>query len=94
MYITVIFDKRSSKYENDNFEFNKLFVKATLKYLIDRYKVTGYLYMNTLYEQLGLKWNACDENNCWVYNRDGELKIDISEDEKSGKIWIDITNEL
>ena len=90
MQITIRFDKDRSKCAYENFEFNKVFVKAQCEYIKDLCKYQGYIYLNTIYELLGLKWNPYNENVCWVFERDGELKISITPFDSYGKIRIDI----
>lgn len=90
MHIGIMFDKSSSLWEKD-FEFNKLFAKSQLLYIRDRYRANGYIYLNTIYEKLGIKWNPYNDNTCWVLERDGELELSIIYDnEACNKITIDI----
>ena len=75
MQITIRFDKDSSKWVDKNFEFNRLFVKTQHEYIKDLSKHQGYIYLNTIYELLGLRWDPYDENICWIFERDGEPKF-------------------
>ena len=50
----------------------------------------GYIYLNTIYELLGLRWDPYDENICWIFERDGEPKISITPCDSCRKIRIDI----
>ncbi len=93
MHIGFIFNKNSSLWEKE-FECNKLFAKTQLMYIADRYKVNGYIYLNSIYEQFGIVWNPHDENVCWIFERDGELELSIIYDEKTcDKIAIDISHK-
>ena len=69
MHTRIVFDENSSSWEKMNFR--------------DIYKVRGYMYLNTIYEDFGLIWNPYDENTCWIYERDGELELSIQYDEQS-----------
>lgn len=90
MHIEIRFDKSSSSWGKD-FEFNKMFAKAQLMYIMDCYKVKGYMYLNAIYETFGIKWNPYNDNACWVLERDGELELSIIYDDKTrNKITIDI----
>lgn len=90
MRITIMFDKKSTKWNYD-LEYNKQFVRYQQMYITDRYKCQGYIYLNTIYEVLGLAWNPHDENICWIYERDGELEMSIFvSDDFLNKIDIDI----
>lgn len=92
MHVKIIFDKSSSSWEKD-FEFNKLFTKSRVSYIMGRYRVYGYIYLNKIYELFGLKWNPYNDNTYWVWERDGELEISIIYDEKFGeRIYIDISH--
>lgn len=90
MHITIMFDENSSNWIETHFEYNKMFVKAQQMYITDRYKNQGYMYLNMIYELLGLKWNPYKENVCWVYERDGELETYILTDDSHNKIGFDI----
>lgn len=90
MHIGIRFDKSSSSWEKD-FEFNKLFAKTQLIYIMERYRANGYIYLNTIYEIFGLKWNPYNENTCWVRERDKKLELSIIYDDKNqDKITVDI----
>ena len=90
MHIKIKFDKSSSEWYKD-FEYNKLFTRSSVSYLMDSYRVYGYIYLNQIYKQLGIKWNPYNDNICWIRERDGELEISIIYDEKLGeRIYIDI----
>lgn len=90
MHIKITFDKSSSSWEKD-FEFNKLFTKSKVIYIMDCYRAYGYIYLNKIYELFGLKWNPYNDNTYWIWERDGELEISIIYDEKLGeRIYIGI----
>lgn len=74
--MTMIFDEKSSYWER-NFEFNKAFVKSQLMYVRDLYLAKGYMYLEYIYNALGIKWDPRNENTCWILNRDGELEMSI-----------------
>lgn len=90
MHITILFDANSSQWQEE-YEWNKLFVRSQQLYLMDCYKYRGYLYLNTIYEGFGIKWNPYEKNLCWIYERDGELDISlIINDNEQSKIGIAI----
>lgn len=86
--MAMIFDEKSPYWER-NFEFNKAFIKSQLMYIRDAYFVRGYVYLEYIYRIFGIKWNPNNENTCWIFNRDGELKISINYSDQR-KIIIDI----
>ena len=54
-----------------------MFVKSQLMYVRDLYYAKGYIYLERIYDTLGIKWDPCNENTCWILNRDGELEMSI-----------------
>ena len=87
MHIKITFDKSSSLWEKD-FEFNKLFTKSKVLYIMDCYRTYGYIYLSKIYELFGLKWNPYNDNTYWVWERDGELEISIIMTRNSEKEFI------
>lgn len=85
MLIEIAFDKQSYYWEKD-FEYNLVFVKSKYMYLTDLYRAMRYIYLNRIYEELGLAWNPHNENKCWIYERDGELEIAITSNKKLNEI--------
>ena len=92
MPIKIIFNELSTNWEN-NIEWDLLYVKTQSHYMLDFYMIKGYLYLNTIYENLGLAWNPEEDNVCWIYKRDGELKIEFSYDAKARNIIICISKK-
>lgn len=86
--MAMIFDEKSPYWER-NFEFNKAFIESQLMYVRDAYFVRGYVYLEYIYRIFGIKWDPNNENTCWIFNRDGELKISINYSDQR-KIIIDI----
>lgn len=86
--MTMIFDEKSP-YWDKSFEFNKAFVKSQLMYVRDCYLAKGYMYLEYVYDILRIKWDPCNENTCWILNRDGELKMSIDYSDQR-RIIIDI----
>jgi hypothetical protein len=74
MHITLTFDKNSSRWERD-YELNKLFIRTQLTFIQDLYETRGYIYLDTIYDLFGLRWNPYEENICWILERDGELEL-------------------
>lgn len=90
MHITITFDKNSPHWERD-YELNKLFVSTQLMFIRDLYEAKGYIYLDTIYDLFGLKWNPYEENICWVLERDGKLELSILLlDRSCNEIGIDI----
>lgn len=61
---TIYFDSTSSEYRK-NWECNRLFLWGQMHYFKDMVKYRGYLYLNQIYENLGIAWNPNEENICY-----------------------------
>lgn len=86
--MTMIFDEKSP-YWGKNFEENKSFLMCQLMRFRNLYIAKGYVYLEYIYNALGIKWDPHNENTCWILNRDGELKMAIDYSDQR-KIIIDI----
>lgn len=64
MKTIIIFDETSYKWDKDQ-DFNKALLKLGFNRLGDVCKIHGYLYLNRVYEHLGLRWNPDNENLCF-----------------------------
>lgn len=60
---SINFDKTSSAWTRDR-EFNDMFLLRIERFINDIIYDRGYIYLNQIYEMLGLKWNPEDENPC------------------------------
>ncbi len=64
---TFIFDSRSCNWTNDS-ECNMAFIKAVETYLNNLIHVRGYLYLNQIFEALGLPWDPLlMKNECYTF---------------------------
>ena len=64
MKTIIIFDERSYKWDKEP-GFNRVFLKQSFRHLEDLLKFQGYLYLNRVYEHLGMNWNPDNENICF-----------------------------
>lgn len=72
------FNERTSvEFEKGNKQFNRLFLITQMRYLNDLLKARGYVYMNNIYENLGLAWNPFWENSCIIIDDCKCIKFDI-----------------
>lgn len=60
----IIFDKTSTEWDK-NPDYNLLILRRAFDWLEDRFKYRGYLYLNQIYDALGIKWDPDDENICY-----------------------------
>ena len=63
------FDSSSPAWEN-NAEYNLMFLKAEQNYANDRLKARGYLFLNEVYERLGIPPTKAGQIVGWVYDPD------------------------
>lgn len=61
--MTIYFDKNSIYWNNDN-KINEYFLNSQTDYIRDLIKNRGYMYLNQIYEILGIKWEPKYENRC------------------------------
>lgn len=95
MDITITYNKENSNVWEHCFKWNELFVQSTLRYLEDLYKAEGYVYLNEIYEKLGVKWNPNNNNVCWTKEQDGQIKFSyIVENMPKEQIIISIKKEI
>ena len=69
--------KTSPAAQPNNAEANLLFLRYQERYLNDLVKVRGYIYQNTIYEALGVKWDPEWENLCLLWKDNSEVKLAI-----------------
>lgn len=82
----IYFDKKSIHWF-DNSMLNKSYLHYNMNYVKDILKYRGYIYLNQIYEMLGLKWNPERDNYCI---RNTDVKITIKEDNERQEWVIDI----
>lgn len=61
--MTIAFDEKASAW-TPNREVNIMFLRTTEKYVNEIVMRRGYIYLNQIFEQLGVKWDPDDENPC------------------------------
>ena len=64
----IVFDKYTSVFAETDQWYNELFVKQKVVFIKDLLKFRGYVYLNQVYEMLGVKWNPEEENICYIYD--------------------------
>lgn len=82
---TIIFSKDTSwKYNPNDQDYNRYFLKENIKSLEESFEAYGYLYLSKVYERLFIKWNPNNEN--LVFKKDdGPIRFEFDHNE--------ITNE-
>lgn len=87
MKTIIIFDESSWQWVT-NPDLNKAFLESVFHYLKDRCDNRGYIYLNIVYESLGLKWDPDNENICFR-KENGPIEFDYElTEENTYKITI------
>lgn len=56
-------------------EWQRMFLRAEEVYFNDLLIARGYVYLNQIYEALGVKWDPNNENPCCIYDLDDVIRI-------------------
>lgn len=65
--ISLIFDKNSAEWHSDE-GLNLAFLYSSEVYLNELINARGYLYLNQIYEHLGIKWDTQNKNVMFTNN--------------------------
>lgn len=82
----VRFDSTSYHWTRDD-KSNLFFMRHTMEYCRERLLYRGYLYLNQIYESLGMPWDPDNENVCY---RNSETFIVVFSDTEDGAYCIEI----
>ena len=77
----MMFNPKTSNVAEGDAIVDKLIVCTAENYLNDRLKYNGYLYLNQVYEQLGLRWDPARDNQCYIYENGDRINLGITETE-------------
>jgi hypothetical protein len=70
------FDATSPSWEK-NAEYNKIFLHAQQMWANDRLRSRGHLFLNEVYEALGLEWSQAGQHVGWKLDGDGDGFVDF-----------------
>ncbi len=65
----IVFDQQNSSAWTGDSLHDLTFVWLMEDYLCTLWRSKGYLFMNEIYEALGVAWDPHDDNDCMLYNR-------------------------
>ena len=65
---TIMFDSENPNWRDDR-EYNYAFLRVREENMNDIIRRRGYMYLNQVYEYLGVEWNPDDENPCFKRDR-------------------------
>lgn len=64
------YDEESSMHWSSDPEINRLFIRTIENYLNDRLRSRGYLFLNEVYNELGLSWTKAGQVVGWLWPSD------------------------
>jgi hypothetical protein len=85
---TIKFDQNCDTWTNEDYR-NQFLLNTHTQYISEILRFRGYLYLNTIYECIGAKWNPEWKNICLLAEL-GELTYEIERDEKNEEYLIKI----
>lgn len=86
-------ESTSYKFDVNENLANYYYIKSTKDSIRDRYRCRGYIYLNQIYENLGIKWDPSNENllfRCVDGNWNFDIYIEELEDKSGYNFVIDI----
>ena len=85
---TIKFDRNCAGWTNEDYR-NQCFLNLQTLYISEILKSRGYLYLNNIYEILGVQWDPNWNNICFLAEF-GELYYEIERDEENEEYLIKI----
>ncbi len=82
----IVFDERSYLFESDD-RVNECYLETSMGYMKDIYNTRGYVYLNEIYDHLGIAWNPHDTNTVFIKDDEHELSITFNHGVGSGPKW-------
>ena len=73
----ITFDQKTSAYASKDFESNLMFIRINEHHFNDLLKIRGYVYINSIYESLGIKWDPKWDNVCYIYEEGKRIEFEI-----------------
>lgn len=71
-----IFDEYNKNWSS-HIEYNLLFLRAQQNWATDRLRARGHLFLNEVYEELGLEHSKAGAVVGWLYNQGGDDRVDF-----------------
>ena len=81
---TITFNSKTSPYATTDVKVNRMFILQHELHFNTMLKVRGYIYLNTIYEMFGIKWNPEWENLCLRYEPNMKLRLAIRGSNEDG----------
>lgn len=77
MNTKITFNSKTSPCAGTRIDYNRMFIAQQELYFNDLLKIRGYIYLNTIYEALGVKWDPDWENCCLLYKPGTRITLAI-----------------
>lgn len=86
----IIFSKDTSwKYNPNDQDYNRYFLKEKLSSLENAFSAYGYLYLSKVYERLFIEWNPNNENVVFKKD-DGPIRFEFDHNEVTNEYIVTI----
>lgn len=74
----IVFDKSSLGWNNGDEEEILWYLRCKKEYINGLLMCRGYIYLNQIYESLGVKWDSTRMNTCIRYNDNNHIEFHIT----------------
>lgn len=82
-----VFNEENENYQRNNQEYNRMFLQVQQNYVNQQLRIRGHVFLNEVYDQLGLERSPAGAVVGWIYNSDvGDGYIDFGLDEEVNHI--------
>lgn len=78
MKTSFTFNSKTSARAVTDSDYNRGFIECMINLINEYYSKQGYIYLNTIYEHFGVKWDPEWENLCFIYEDGRSLKFGIA----------------
>lgn len=79
---TEVFDERSMNWVANDADVNLLFLRTTHRYINDRFRARGYVFLNEVLDTIGLPITPEGQVLGWSFSGQGDGHIDFGIDER------------
>ena len=82
----IVFDERSHLFAKDD-RVDEFYLEYTREYMRNTYQLRGYVYLNEIYDHLGVAWNPHDTNTVFIKDDQHDLSINFNHGVGSTSKW-------
>lgn len=84
MHYKILFSADTSVNACDDPKTNSCMLKSFENYINDILQYRGYIYLNQIYEILGIDWDVANENHCFIYENESTIDFKHFDDGENG----------